>query len=445
VPTRAARIPPLSVASWILYDLANTIFSLNIVSLYFSLWVVNVMGAGDATYGFANSISMAVIFVASPFLGALTDQAPRRMPFLVVSTLACVGFTLLLGHGGLERSLLCFVIANIAYQAGLQFYDALLPEVSTEKNRGRIGGIGIAAGYLGSVIGILTGRALIGGVETLPRAEQTARYVLLFQLTAVLFLVFSLPCFFLVRERVKRDRRLTRRSLAIAIRQVGTTLRSSRRHTGLVRFLVGRVFYTDAVNTVVTFMGIYVTNEVGFSADEASLVLLVAILFAVAGGLLWGGVVDRIGPKRALNRVLELWVLVFVWAATVGFLKLPGAWFWPVPCLAGIALGGTWTADRPFMLRLTPPGRVGEFYGLYGMVGRFAAITGPLIWALVADVLGLGRPAAVITLLGGVVAGYVILRPVSDALQSSDPQSGDPQSSDPQSDDPRSGDSSPAD
>jgi len=88
------RVRPLSVASWVLYDLANTIFSLNIVSLYFSLWVVNVMGAGDAAYGFANSISMAVIFVASPFLGPPTAQAPRRMPFLVVSTLVCVGFTL---------------------------------------------------------------------------------------------------------------------------------------------------------------------------------------------------------------------------------------------------------------------------------------------------------------------------------------------------------------
>jgi UMF1 family MFS transporter len=415
-----SKVRPLSIASWVLYDLANTIFSLNIVSLYFSLWVVNVMGAGDAAYGLANSISMAVIFVASPFLGALTDQAPRRMPFLVLSTIACVSLTLLLGSGGLQRSLFYFVIANIAYQAGLQFYDALLPEVSTEKNRGRIGGIGIAAGYLGSVIGILTGRALLDGVEALPEPEQTARYVLLFRVTACLFLAFSVPCFFLVRERVKSSRHFTAGSVTAAIRQVTKTLRSTGRYPGLVRFLVGRVFYTDSVNTVITFMGIYVTNEVGFSADEASLVLLIAILFAVAGGLVWGFVVDRIGPKRALNRVLQLWVVVFVWAAVVGFLRLPGAWFWPVPCLAGIALGGTWTADRPFMLRLTPPDRVGEFYGLYGMVGRFAAITGPFIWGLVADVLGLGRPAAVITLLGGILAGYVILMPVSDTVRISD-------------------------
>ncbi len=412
-----ARVPPLSVVGWVLYDLANTIFSLNIVSLYFSLWVVNVMGGGDAVYGLANSLSMAVIFVASPFLGALTDQAPRRMPFLVVSTLAAVGFTLLLGQGGLVRSLVFFALANIAYQAGSQFYDALLPEVSTAKTRGRIGGLGIAAGYLGSVVGLLTGRALLRGVENLPHSEQTARYSTLFQVTAVLFLFFSLPCFFWVRERAKSGRHFTRDSVAAALQQVRATLGSIRRYPGLARFLIGRVFYTDAVNTVIAFMGIYVTNEVGFSAGESSRVLLVAIVFAVVGGLVWGRVVDRIGPKRTLDRVLGLWLVVFVWAAAVGFLHLPPVTFWPVPCLAGIALGGTWTADRPLMLRLTPPERIGEFYGLYGMVGRFAAVTGPLVWGLVADVLGLGRPAAVLTLLGGIVMSMVILRGVSDSIE----------------------------
>jgi MFS transporter, UMF1 family len=421
-PKAEQKKPLLSVVGWVLYDLANTIFSLNIVSLYFSLWVVNVMGAGDADYGFANSISMAVIFFASPLLGALTDQAPRRMPFLVVSTLLCIGFTLLLGQGSLASSLIYFAIANIAYQAGLQFYDALLPEVSTEENRGWIGGIGVGVGYLGSVIGIAVGSLILAGADQLPPAVQSARYITVFQMTAVLYLLFALPCFFFLRERPKPGRHFNWSSVAAATRQIGVTLRSTGKYPGLVRFLVGRIFYTDAVNTVIAFMGIYVTNEVGFSTSQAQLVLLVAILFAVVGGFAWGKVVDRIGPKRSLDLVLFMWVAIFIWTAVVGFLKLPGLFFWPVPCLAGIALGGTWTADRPYMLRLTPPARIGEFYGLYGMVGRFAAITGPFIWGLVADTLGLGRPAAILTLLVGIVVGYLILRPVSDARREWSPE-----------------------
>ncbi len=408
--------PRRSVVSWILYDLANTIFSMNIVSLYFSLWVVNVMGGNDADYGFANSASMAVIFLLSPLLGALTDQAPRRKPFLIGSTLVCVSCTLLLGQWGLLLSLAFFAVANIAYNAGLQFYDAMLPDVSTEANRGRIGGIGVGVGYLGAFLGVGMGQLLLKDVELLPLAQQSSRYATVFQLSAVLFLLFALPCFFFVRERWHPDRHFTLASFGKAFQQVQHTLRSSTSYPGLVRFLVGRFFYTDAVNTVIAFMGIYVTNEVGFSNSQASLVLMVAIFFAVIGGFVWGRVVDRGGPRRSLMLVLSLWMVVFTWAALVGLLNLPGVLFWPVPCLAGIALGGTWTADRPFMLRLTPPEKVGEFYGLYGMVGRFAAITGPLLWGLVVNVLNLGRPVAILTLLVGIIISFVILRPVSDGV-----------------------------
>jgi MFS transporter, UMF1 family len=416
-PTSSAREPGLTsppVVGWAMYDLANTMFSMNIVSFFFGLWVVNVMGGTDSHYGYAASLSYAIVFLAAPFLGALTDQAPRRMPFLVVSTLVCVGFTLLLGTGGLLISLAFFVVANVAYQGGLQFYDALLPEVSTESNRGRVGGFGIGLGYLGSFIGLLLGGLLLGNVEGLAREEQSAAYARVFQLTGVLFLVFALPCFLLVRERGRPARRLSLGSFAAAGRQVLETARSGDQFPGLRRFLVGRVFYTDSVNTVIAFMGIYVTNEVGFTTGEARTVLLIAIAFAVAGGFAWGRVVDLLGPKRTLDVVLLLWMVVFAWAAIVGFLRLPPAVFWPVPVLAGLALGGTWAADRPLMLRLTPPSRIGEFYGLYGMVGRFSAITGPLVWALIVDTLGLGRPAAIASLLVGIVIGYWILRPLSD-------------------------------
>lgn len=402
-PARRATV------SWILYDLANTTFSFNIVSLYFSLWVVNEMGGSDTTYGLANSLSMLVIFAFSPLLGALTDQAPRRMPFLVVASLVCVAATALLGRVGLAGSLLLFATANIAYQAGLQFYDSLLPVVSTPATRGRVGGIGIGAGYAGALLAFGVGFAITRGATD---ADRAARYADVFLATAVLFLVFALPCFLFVRERARPTSGIGARAAIAAFRQVQETFLSLRRRPRLARFLVGRAFYTDAVNTVIAFMGIYVTNAVGMSAVEAQLVLAVAIVFAAIGGFAWGGVVDRIGPKRTLMRVLALWVVVFTWATAVGLFHLPPASFWPVPALAGIALGGTWSADRPLMLMLTPPARVGEYYGLYGMVGRFSAVTGPLLWALVADRLGLGRPAAVASLLVFIGVAVLILRPL---------------------------------
>lgn len=416
------RIRRRAVASWVLYDLANTIFSMGVISLYFSLWVRDAVGQtrADATYGTITAVSMAVIFVASPLLGAMTDRAPRRMPFLVASTLICVVFTAVLARGGFWLTALFFVIANIAYQAGLQFYDALLPEVSTEENRGRIGGIGIGVGYLGSYLAV--GLGLVVG---------TADKASLFTMIAAAFLLLAVPCFLFVRERGNpHPRPINLRMVRDSTRETLRTLRSGSEFPGLLRFLLGRVFYTDAINTVISVMALYTVNIAVASGlgeaqgeRQAQFILLFAVTFAVLGGFTWGWLTDRLGPKRTLNWVLRGWLVVFAGAAAVGVLGLPLWVLFADAAAAGFVLGGVWAADRPYMLRLTPPSRVGEFYGLYGMVGRFSAVTGPGIWALVTYLTiqrggmlpRVGQGIAVLVLMGMVVVGYRILQPISDA------------------------------
>jgi len=466
LPAPTAQPPKRAVLSWALYDLANTIFSMNIVSLYFSLWVVNEMGGSDADYGNANSISMALMFFTAAILGALSDQAGRRKPFLIVTTLLCVAFTALLGVGGLALSLLFFIAANYLFQGGLIFYDSLLPVVSTEENRGKVGGFGVGLGYMGSFIGVGSGLLLLSRIG----------YTGIFRLSALLFLLFALPCFFFVHEPARAGARSLGRIVAGAIDQTyGRGLRSihnwpryfaiwallglgqgilamglvglagqpvrwwflpaglaigllesillmpvvapllhATRYRGLARFLGGRVLYTDPINTLIVFMGIYATNEVGFTATQTQLLLLVSILFAVVGGMAWGLLVDRIGPKRTLNIVLAIWVVALSAVVAIAVFDLSKWFFWGVGTLAGVALGGVWAADRPYMLRLAPPRFVGEFYGLYAMVGRFASIIGPFMWGYIAETLGLGRPAAVASLLVFVVLALVVLQGVDD-------------------------------
>ena len=129
---------------------------MGVISLNFPLWIRDAVGSekADGRYGIITAISMGLIFFASPLLGAMTDRARRRMPFLIASTLICIIFTALLARAGFFWTAVFFVIANIAYQAGTQFYDAMLPEVSTEENRGRISGIGVGIGYLGSYLAV---------------------------------------------------------------------------------------------------------------------------------------------------------------------------------------------------------------------------------------------------------------------------------------------------
>lgn len=401
VPTRR------STWSWILYDLANTIFSLNILSLYFSLWVVNDQGGRDAHFTVATSISMACILVLAPVIGLLSDRVPRRLPFLIATTLGCCLLTALLGLGGLWVSLAIFIGANVLYQAGLLFYDTLLPSVSTPQNRGKVGSLGVGLGYLGSLLGI--------GIGAVALAVRPGQDVWIFRATAAAFLLFAIPCFLFVRER-PRTTALTdpAQGGTFRIRQVREGFRLLRHYPRLRRFLVSHFLYADAANTAIAVMGIYATREMGFSEGQTQIVLLAGILGAIAGALLLGRIVDPIGPKRTLSIVLVTWLIALGSFAAIPVFDLARDLFWPAAVLAGGALGGLWTADRPFMLRLTPPERLGQFYGIYSMVGRFAAIIGPLVWAMIVDGLGWGRPAAIAALMIVIAAAMVTIQPVSD-------------------------------
>ncbi len=269
--------------------------------------------------------------------------------------------------------------------------------------------MGVGVGYLGSIIAIGTGLLLLNA--------RPGDYVGVFRVTALLFLVFSLPAFLFLRERPRPASPIGLHTLRQAFGEVAQTVRRARQYPGLGRFLIGRVFYADAANTLIVFMAIYVTSELGFSSGQADIVLLVGIVSAVIGGFVWGVAVDRMGPKRTLNIVLAVWAVVFALAMAIPLLGLPVALFWLAAALAGIALGGTWAADRPLMLRLSPPRYLGQFYGLYSIVGRFGSVMGLALWGFVVNTLGWGRPAAIGALLVMVGIAYLILRGVTDELR----------------------------
>lgn len=402
------RVGGRGVAGWILYDFANVLFSLTVVTLYFPLWVVDEAGGEDADYAVASSIAMAIVFVIAPFLGSLSDRVKRRMPILIALTLGSAVATMFLGSGGLRRALVLFVISNVFYLLALLVYDTLLPSVSSEENRGRVSGWGFAAGFGGALAGIAIGMTVLAFDE---HAHGT-----IFVIAGACFLTLSVPCFLWVRERPNsRSTGLDSRLVRETIGEVRSSVRDARRVSGLARFLVGRFFYSDATNTAVIFMSIYATREVGMSDFQVQLVLLVGIIVGPAGALWAGSSVDRVGPRRTLNVMLTVWGIALLAAGMVPLLDLPTACFWLVAPLVGFGLGGTATTDRAYLVRLAPPDQVGRFLGLYAMVGRFAAILSPLLWVFVADVLGLGRPVAVLSLALMIGLAASILNRIDDA------------------------------
>jgi len=412
-PTPGLRhIGRLSVGSWVLYDLANTAFSLGVITLFYPQLLDKVFHEGDATVSTLDALAAALIFVLAPVLGALSDQAPRRLPFLAVSTLLCVAATFFLGQSTIPILVVLFVFATVCFQAGLIFYDSLLPEVSTDENRGRVGGIGVGVGYAGSLVAFGVGTLILPAT-----GDGTLEdYATVFRAIAVVFLVFALPAFLFVRERPRVAPPLSWRMVPEAFTQLAGTARKAREYRGLGSFLIGRMFYADAANTLIFMVVLYATGSLGLGSAEARAVAIPSIVAAIPAGLAWGFVVDRIGPKRTLDIVLGLWMVTFAAAAAIPVLGLPGELIYLVSISVGIALAGLWASDRPLMARLAPPRYYGQFFGLYAMVGRFGAILGPFMWGVIADkrMLGWGQPAAVMFLLVWVVIAFAILRRVDD-------------------------------
>jgi UMF1 family MFS transporter len=393
--------------AWALYDFANTIFSFAIVSFAMSLWAIRFLGADAGQLWFTLAVSVSVLLnaIVSPVLGAMSDRTGRRKPFLFVFTTITIGATALIGFVDVGIGLLFFAVANFAYQAALIYYDALLPDVARADARGRLSGIGVALGYTGTIVAGLLFRFTTD--------DDGRTTVASFVLVASLFALFAIPLFALVRERRPAGQPFRAIDAVRSWSQLRTTIRHAREVPGLPRFLLGRFFYTDPVNTTIVVMSAFATQAIGFTESEALNVLLLLTVVAVVASFGWGALVDRIGPKRTLMVVLGSWAVGLV---------IAGAVLEPIPFLVagailGSGLGGVGVTDRLLLLRLAPPVRIGEMLGLYGLVGKLSAVIGPLLygqlvfWLL--PVLGKGAyQVAIFSLLVLMLIGVAIVRRV---------------------------------
>jgi MFS transporter, UMF1 family len=401
-------------ASWALYDFANTIFSYAIVSTAIGLWLTDPgrfgQAGGQLLQGVAIAVSVGLNAIVSPVLGALSDRGGRRLPFLFFFTALCIVPTLLIGFSPALVGVLLFIVANFGYQAALIYYDATLATVSYPSTRGRLSGIGVAIGYMGTIFVALLLILLDASVEQI------------FIIAGILFAVFALPIFVFVREPGTSEPRITAGDVARSLGQLRRTIEHAREVPGLLRFLLGRFFYSDAVTTLIVVMSVIAVRGMGFTTQQFIAISLMLTVIAILASFGWGWLTDRVGPRRALIAVLASWTVgLFLGLIALGFPgTLPGsAVFIAAGAILGSGLGGVQVADRVFMVRLSPPARLGEFFGIYGLVGKASQVIGALVYGLIVfflvDELGnLAYQLAVLSLLGTMLIGLWLVWPVSD-------------------------------
>ncbi len=381
---------------WTLYDFANTSYSIVVVTFIFAVYFKNTIAEGksigDLYWSLGISISMIITAILAPVLGAISDYSAGKKRFLLLFTLMCIIPTALLyftGKGDVYLALLLFIIANIGFEAGLVFYDAFLPEITTVKNYGRVSGYGFAMGYLGSLTVLAISLPFIKN----ELIKET------FPIAAIFFLIFSIPLFLFLNDS-RNDVVRTESFIKIGIRRVNTTVRNLRYYKNLALFLLSFLCYIEGVNTVIFFAGNYASSTLNFSMEELIVFFILVQTTAIFGSVLFGIISDSIGQKKAIS------ISLFIWIFTVSVVYLTSSKesqfviflsdtlvitaekamtysFYFVGLLAGSVMGATQSTSRSLMSRLTPVEKKTEFFGFYSFFGKSSAILGPLVFGLV--------------------------------------------------------------
>ncbi len=408
-PTQGAAL------SWGVYDFAYSIFSFLLLVRFFPTWIINDLNRPDWFVSVTQFVVVLIILLAMPLAGALADNLGRRKPFLIVFTLLAIAASVVLGLLPVDHVGPLLLVAGAASafaQLAFAQYDPLLADVAPPAARGRVSGMAVALGFAGVLFALGLVAELIVGDGSKQRAFIPA---------AFLYLVFALPAFLFIKER---SREQSRGSGGHAGRQavldVVESLRSIRRHRDVFQFLAGRFLYSDAIATLSAFMTVYMTRLGGFSETEKNLVIGLAVLAAAGGALVAGRFVSQLGPKRPLLVVLPFFSLCIILTGVAGW---PWA-VWVAAPVAGLALGVVWTADRVFMLRLTPPDLRGQFFGFFNLSSRVASALGPLViwsgtvWLLhqhtgLLSALDASR-VAVIGLGIAALLGWLVIRPLPE-------------------------------
>ena len=398
------KVKPRSLYSWLLFDLANTVYAFVIPGLYFSVWLVSEKGWTDQQLGFATSTAMIIIAILGPWLGKKSDSSSGKKKLLLAMTILCIISTFLLGTFSVPTSVILFILSLIGFNLGSVVYDALLISVSNKENRGKISGLGVAFGYIGSLIGF--------GVATLLQNFGYS-YIEIFRSVAILFLIFSLPAFIFIEEK-KESLGDSKVNVLSALTIVFKSWKHSMQYKGLTRFLVGRFFYADAINTLISgLLAVYLVEEAGFTTADSQNILALAIIVSIFGGYIFGRASDKYGPRKLILISIFCWIISLTFAIIATTYNQ--TWLiYVTGILGGFNIGGIFAVDRVFMTRLSPEKYLGEFYGLYSTIGRFATILGPLLWGLIVNTLNLGRNIAMGSLIVLLIISFYIISGVSD-------------------------------
>jgi UMF1 family MFS transporter len=406
--------------AWAFYDWGNSAFATTVMAgffpVFFKQYWADGLSATESSFqlGLGNSLASLIVVGAAPIIGAIADRGGLKLRLLLLFTVLGVAMTgglYLVAQGNWVLALVFYVLAQLGFSAGLVCYDALLLAVSPPGRWDFTSALGYALGYLGGGLLFALNVLMVSQPAWFGLAGPAEAVQVAFLTVAVWWAVFSIPVFLLVREppaAVGGTGGPGRVRAAFA--QLAQTFRHIRAVRPAFLFLIAYWLYIDGVDTVVR-MAVDYGLSLGFAADGLMVALLLTQLVGFPAALVFGRIGERYGPKLGIGVAILVYLLTIAWASQM---RSP-AEFYALAVVIGLVQGGIQSLSRSLFARLIPPERAGEFFGFYNMLGKFAAVIGPVLMGWVGVVSGSPR-IAILSVAVLFVLGALLLRLVDDRV-----------------------------
>jgi len=368
--------------AWYFYDFGNSAYAavvtLAVYSVYFKQVVVGT-AQGSALWGLSLTISMLVVAIISPFMGALADYSGRKKEFLFAMTTISVIFTGLLyfvEKGDIFLGMFLVIIAEIGYRTGQVFYNSLLVDVAEEDDLAKVSGNGWAFGSFGGIICLLI---ILPLIVLNPGDTNIIRLSLL--ITAAYFAIFAIPAFIFIKEKHHPREKAGKNYMHIAIDRLRKTIQSVKNFKEFIKFMIAVLIYNDGIIAALEFAAIIGAVVFGVTNTELMIFVIIIQLTNVAGAFVYGMLGEKFGYKKSLINSLILMVF-----SVLGMLFVPTKiGFFIVGSIAGFAMAGVQSLDRTLVSVFAPAHKNAEFYGFFSLTGRTSSIIGPGVMGLAAS------------------------------------------------------------
>ena len=376
-----------SIYSWALYDWANSAYATTVMAGFFPLFFKAYYSAdvdvtiSTAQLGFANSISSFIIVLIAPLLGAIADTGSLKKRFIFL--FAYLGILMsailsLVGEGNWQLAVFIYTLGNIGFMGSNTFYDGILPSVSNIKNVDFISGLGFAMGYLGGGILFSINVWMLQDFSFFGFKNEVEAIKASFISVAIWWAIFSIPLFLFVEE--KREKNIdTIKLIKDGYIRLKTTFTKIKKLKGLLLFLIAYWLYIDGVDTIIR-MAVDYGMALGFNSSSLIMALLIVQFIGFPATLLFAKLATIWDTKKAIFLAIGIYISIIFYAT-----KMQDApEFYILAVMIAFVQGGIQALSRSFYSKMIPQNQAAEFFGFYNFLGKFAAILGPLLVAVVA-------------------------------------------------------------